>query len=202
MQQKYLIEDWSGDKKYFTIIPNYIANNSSANDQALYFQLKRLAGDTGKMCYPSINYLQKQLGVRKKAIKTSLDYLIKHEWIEALGKRQVMTAGGRQWVNAYRIKDIWRLNTEYYEGGNESTPLKKDKGVTKDTKGVTKVTKGVTVVACKEERKKNVRRMSSFKKPHYKGEEMRFSKGRWWVLPNDGGEWLEFAGKEEDITYN
>jgi hypothetical protein len=40
------------------------------------------------------------------------------------------------------------------------------------------------------------------KKPFYRGEEMRFSKGKWWVIPNDGGEWLEFAGSiKNDIDW-
>jgi len=156
MEQKYLFEDGSGDKKYFTIIPNYIANNSSANDQALYLQLKRLAGDTGKMCYPSMGYLRKHLKIGIKAVKTSFKYLIKHGWIESLGKRQVMTAGGMQWVSAYKINDIWKLNIEHYEGGNESAPL--SRGVSEVSKGVSKALKGVSVVACKEERKKNLRR--------------------------------------------
>ncbi|MDD5639279.1 MAG: replication protein [Candidatus Pacebacteria bacterium] len=39
-------------------------------------------------------------------------------------------------------------------------------------------------------------------KPFYWGEEMRFSKGKWWVIPNDGGEWLEFAGSiKKDIEW-
>jgi hypothetical protein len=43
---------------------------------------------------------------------------------------------------------------------------------------------------------------SSFKKnPTYKGLEMRFSKNKWWVLPKDGGDWLEFAGRESEIEY-
>ncbi len=38
-------------------------------------------------------------------------------------------------------------------------------------------------------------------RPYYQGQEMRFSKGKWWVLPKDGGEWLEFAGKDKDIEW-
>ena len=34
------------------------------------------------------------------------------------------------------------------------------------------------------------------------GEEMRFSKGKWWVLPKEGGEWSEFAGSiTKDIIW-
>ncbi len=47
-------------------------------------------------------------------------------------------------------------------------------------------------------RKKN----SSFKKPYFRGMEMRQTKkdGKWWVLPESGA-WLEFAGKEKDIIW-
>ena len=37
------ISDESGDKKYFTLVPNYILNHSSAIDQSLYLQMKRFA---------------------------------------------------------------------------------------------------------------------------------------------------------------
>ena len=50
--------------------------------------------------------------------------------------------------------------------------------------------------------KKERRMFSSFKKktkPFFGSEEMRFAQGRWWVIPNGGGKWLEFAGKESDI---
>jgi len=44
---------------------------------------------------------------------------------------------------------------------------------------------------------------SSFKKkkPYFRGEEMRFSKNKWWVLPNGGGQWLDFAASEKDIEW-
>lgn len=43
--------------------------------------------------------------------------------------------------------------------------------------------------------------MSSGKKPFFNGEAMRHSKGRWWVVPKDGGQWLEFAGELKDIEW-
>lgn len=45
---------------------------------------------------------------------------------------------------------------------------------------------------------------SSFKKklkPYYNGMDMRKSKGKWWAIPKNGGAWLEFVGKEEDIEW-
>ena len=38
-------------------------------------------------------------------------------------------------------------------------------------------------------------------KAFYEGQEMRFSKGKWWVIPNEGGSWLEFAGDPKHIEW-
>lgn len=38
------------------------------------------------------------------------------------------------------------------------------------------------------------------KKPFYKGERMVKSRGKWYVI-DDQGEWFEFAGKEKEITW-
>jgi hypothetical protein len=38
-------------------------------------------------------------------------------------------------------------------------------------------------------------------KPFYNGQEMRWSKEKWWVIPNDGGDWLEYADKESKIEW-
>lgn len=37
--------------------------------------------------------------------------------------------------------------------------------------------------------------------PFYRGEQMRWSDGKWWVLPKIGGEWCEFADKESEIDW-
>lgn len=39
-------------------------------------------------------------------------------------------------------------------------------------------------------------------KPYYDGNEMRKDKAnKWWVIPKEGGQWLEFAGKISEIEY-
>lgn len=141
MEQKILLEDNSGDKEFFTVVPNIILNHSSAIDQALYLQLKRLAGDGKKdYCYPSYRYLQEKLNIGVKSLRKSFKYLIEHKWIDNLGKRQVHTAGGYQWVNAYKINNIWPQNNEEYKGVLKSTPLVK--GGVKSIKGGLKSTQG------------------------------------------------------------
>jgi len=39
------------------------------------------------------------------------------------------------------------------------------------------------------------------KKPFFRGERMYKKSGKWFVIPDDGGEHLEFTGKEKDITW-
>jgi hypothetical protein len=125
MQDDLHIEDGSNDRMYFTMVPNYILNHSSAIDQALYLQMKRFAGEKngGGYCSASFRTLKKKMGVGHEVLKKSLDYLLEHKWIEHLGYRNVQTAGGVQKVGIYRVNDIWKLNTEYYQGGSESDHL-------------------------------------------------------------------------------
>lgn len=121
------IEDGSNDKAYFTMVPNIVLNHSSAIDQALYMQMKRFAGEKsgGGLCTASHRTLMEKLKIGPKALKTSLEYLISHGWIENVGARKVMTNGGPQDVQMYRVNDIWKLNVQHYKGANESVPLSK-----------------------------------------------------------------------------
>jgi len=38
-------------------------------------------------------------------------------------------------------------------------------------------------------------------KAFYDGQEMRFFKSKWWVIPLDGGKWLEYVGDIKDIEW-
>jgi len=152
------IKDNSNDKKYFTIIPNYIANHSTANDQALYFQMKRLVGDEEGICSASEKYFKDKLGIGSKALKKSLKYLLDHEWIEYAGVREIKTKGGPQKIKTYIVKDIWKKNIEYFEKGvSERRPLSKSKGVSeRKQRGVQKESKGVAFKQQRRTIKKNI----------------------------------------------
>jgi hypothetical protein len=121
MERKIHFQDNSGDKRYFTIIPNYIANHSTANDQALYFQMKRYAGESGE-CFASKAKLMKQLGIGRKALNKSIQYLKDHKWIALVGIKAIMTKGGIQNIDVYSINDIWSMNNNFYDGGAKRTP--------------------------------------------------------------------------------
>ena len=105
MKERLKIKDESGDKKYFTILPNYIANHSTANDQALYFQMKRYAGESGE-CFATQETLTEKLGIGIKAYNKSLNYLIKKGWVEFVG----LTGGKTRPIKTYKINNILKLN--------------------------------------------------------------------------------------------
>jgi len=121
------IEDGSNDRKYFSLVPHYILNHSSAIDQALYMQMKRYAGENPDgVCWASKTTLRKRLKVGVKAVNKSIQYLIDHKWISNKGKREVITKGGKQEVEVYAINDIWKVNIDFYESSQgipESAPL-------------------------------------------------------------------------------
>jgi len=119
-KEKIQIKDESNDKKYFTIIPNYVLNHSTHWDREVYIQMKKIAGENGT-CYISKTKLTKQTGISKRKLDKSIDYLINNKWITFIGKKQIETKGGVQFVNEYKVNDIWKLNIDYYEGGARKT---------------------------------------------------------------------------------
>lgn len=114
MQDTIHIEDKSGDKGCFTIIPNLILDNSTGEEQALYLQMKRLAGDKGK-CFATIKTLEKKLRWKDSKISETIKKLLDKKWITKSGT----VPGKTHPINAYQITNIWDLN-------NKSYPKKKD----------------------------------------------------------------------------
>ena len=135
------LKDESGDRKYFTQIPNMIVNHSTAYEQSLYLIMKRFAGEYGT-CYVSQNQLAKKMGVNRKSVKATIDKLLKRKWIVEI--EPVIVKGGS--VRQFRIADLWQLNMKEYEvrlkrTGSEvrllypEVRLKRTQGATKtDTK--------------------------------------------------------------------
>lgn len=106
----YKVKDGSHDRKYFTIIPNYILNHSPATAQALYLQMKRVAGEDG-VCFITQKNLCKRLGIGKVSLRKTLDYLLKHKWIDFIGSTPSKTRP----IDTYKINDIWKLNVNFYD---------------------------------------------------------------------------------------
>lgn len=118
--EKVILTDDSGDKKYFTQIPNMIVNHSTAYEQSLYLIMKRVAGEFGS-CYVSLNFLRKKMGVAKRTVNQTIETLLKREWIEEIDKKKVQ--GG--YVRQFKIIDLWELNLCQYKSGTQMTTSNK-----------------------------------------------------------------------------
>ncbi len=120
------IQDESNDKRYFTILPNYIANHSTGIDQALYFQMKRYAGesDNGR-CFATEKTLMKKLGIGKKSFDKSLQYLLDHKWVSFTG----LTPNKTRPIKTYQVNDIWKMNNDFYDkiSSKRNISFKRDK---------------------------------------------------------------------------
>jgi hypothetical protein len=104
------IEDKSGDRDFFTIVPNFVINHSTAIDRALYIEMKRFAGESGR-CFATEKTMMKRLGIGKKAYNKALEYNLKRGWISFLG----LTGGTTRPIKTYAVNDIWQQNSEYYK---------------------------------------------------------------------------------------
>mgnify|MGYP001600622752 FL=1 len=116
MQNKFKVLDDSGDRRYFTIIPNYIVNHSTPYEQAIYLYMKRVAGETGT-CWTSNQEIGKKLQCSRNTISKYRNKLIKRGWIEIVGSKKVGTT--KQTVPEYKIIDLWELNNNFYTNKNK-----------------------------------------------------------------------------------
>jgi DNA-binding Lrp family transcriptional regulator len=114
MKNNNLITDGSGDRKYFTQIPNMIVNHSTAYEQSLYLIMKRVAGENGS-CYISLNALAKKMGIDKRTVSKTITKLLKRKWIMEI--EPIKIKGGN--VRQFKIVDLWPLNIKEYESGGK-----------------------------------------------------------------------------------
>jgi DNA-binding transcriptional regulator YhcF (GntR family) len=101
-------------KKYFTIVPNYVIEHSSAYELAVYTYIKRVAGEDGT-CWESANNIGRKLNADPKTIRKYLKILLKKNLIEKVGVK-----GKTKPSAEYKIVKIWELNSAHYQ--------EKDKG--------------------------------------------------------------------------
>jgi hypothetical protein len=124
MSKTIKVIDDSGDKKYFTIIPNFIRNHSSAIEKGLYLDMKGAAGEDG-LCFMTEETLCKRNGIGEKQLHKSLKYLIDHKWIEFVGT----TPGKTRPIKTYKILNIWKQNVGFYD----DKKIPSESGVSQDT---------------------------------------------------------------------
>lgn len=144
--------DKSGDRKYFTQIPNMIVNHSTAYEQSLYLVMKRLAGEEGA-CFASLNFLSEKMGVHKTTVSKTITKLLNRKWVKEIEKLKVRGGYVRQFI----IVDLWAINIKEYESGanvtsNRSGALVDGSGANIDGGGAQSDTKKSNKKIYKEEK--------------------------------------------------
>jgi len=109
-EPRFNIKDESQDRKYFSIVPNYIVNHSTLEERGFYLTLKRIAGEHGKVFYSS-RELSKQCGVSKDTIYRLLKSLVVRGWIKKAGAIPAKTKPRM----TYAIVDLWQKNNDFYQ---------------------------------------------------------------------------------------
>lgn len=109
MSDTFQIIDESSDRKYFSMIPNFIVNHSTLEERGFYLTLKRIAGENGEVTMTARN-LADACGVSKDKVYRLYKKLLKRGWIKE-GRKIEANTKPRQ---SYVIVDLWELNMKYY----------------------------------------------------------------------------------------
>jgi hypothetical protein len=160
----------------------------SATAQNLYFHLGMESDDDGFVPYTKIS----------KMLGTSLD-----DMAQLLGREFLLQFPH----GVYVIRD-WRINNEirkdryqptfYQEEMNQlSVNDKKQYFIAQKSLVLPNATQKAPQVRLGKVN--NINKIN--KKPSYKGENMIFRNNKWWVIPNEGGQWLEFGGRDNEIEW-
>lgn len=113
-KDSFEVSDDSDDKKYFTMIPNYIVNHSTVYEQAIYLYMKRKAGENGT-CWVSAKTIAEKLGCSRNAVFKYREKLVERGWIQRIGQR-----GTTKPTDEFKIVDLWALNMEFYSKKDSS----------------------------------------------------------------------------------
>ena len=181
------IRDTRNGEWYWVNTAVNACNHISHSDKSVYGALASFSGF--KEIRPSFKIIAKRSATSLRQAKLSIKKLIKVGYIE------IVRGGGRGNANVYNL-------TKCPKGCKNCTV---SKGCNKSKETVQELHLNGAKSAPHIDKDRYIRKKefsSSFKKkPTYQGQDMRSSKGKWWVLPKDGGEWLEFALKEKDIEW-
>lgn len=108
-QPKFNIKDESQERKYFSIVPNYIVNHSTLEERGFYLTLKRIAGEYGTVRY-SARDLGKMCGISDDTVYRLLESLKARGWIKEAGTIPT----GHKPRRTYSIVDLWKKNIDFY----------------------------------------------------------------------------------------
>jgi hypothetical protein len=163
--------------------------------QLLYFHLAMRADDEGFVGNPK--KVIKMIGSNEDDFKV----LVAKRFLLTFKSGVVVI---KHWLIHNTIR-MDRFNPTNYEEEKSTLFIKKNKSYTDNPiNGLPVGNQVATQVKLSKVKLSKERELFSFNKkpkPYFRGEEMRLKGKKWFVIPKDGGPWLEFAGKESEIEW-
>ncbi len=106
------IIDDSGDRKYFTIIQNFIFD-LPLNVYAfrVYAHIKRVTGDKG-VCWQSVRTIAERCNMSPSSVTRAIRDLSRFDLIDV---KRVISDGDKYQHTEIRIRNLWAHNIEYFE---------------------------------------------------------------------------------------
>lgn len=106
---EFKLTDKAGDKKFFTIVPNFVIDNAlSVYELSLYLFMKKVCGESGS-CWMTPGNIAKRLGIAPGSVRKFQKALLERGWIKKIG-----IVGKTKPTIEYAIVDLWQLNAKYY----------------------------------------------------------------------------------------
>ena len=143
--------------------------------------------------WPSIRKICEELSISRNSVIEAVKKL--EFWNIVKKKRIGKTANNRYWLihkkNWKRVSEVHLKDFSEVCGGDFSSLCGKLHQF------ATRTSNSKELNSKETHRKES----TSKKKPYYDDLEVREAQGKTWVIPKDGGQWLEFAGEKEDIIY-
>lgn len=202
-QQLFKVRD-RRNKGWFYLDNEYlngIGKHLGPTGISVYVSLCRHADDEQK-CFPSQDLIAKEIGSSSRNVRR---YLRKLQELNIIQLKKTRKSGGQWLNNTYYLLDksewIYPEDTlSHGEPGDKNDTAIGQKRHHHRTPCPIKDTNNNNT-----NKKKNQNSSFKKKKPFFEAEEglleMRWAYNKWWCIPNGGGEWLEFTGKEEDIIW-
>lgn len=186
--------------EHFTQIPNRIiealakTNFCAYESRYVFFLLRKTLGFHKEYDRIANSQFSKFTGIPRPHICRTERELLSRKIIIRENKRVGLNPNLPEWIKLPK-KAITQQGKEIAQEGNEKLPIQV---ATKETKE-NKQKKADFSFQEKIDAYKHGERWGE--KPYYRGEEMRWSENKWWVIPEDGGSWLEFADDDSKIEW-
>lgn len=103
--------DHSGDRKYFTQIPNLIIDFPlSPYAFRVYVHIKRVTGEDG-ICWQTTRTIADRCNISRNSVNRAIKELVSNRFIEVI---KVPGKHGEFSHNEMTIRDIWKNNVDFY----------------------------------------------------------------------------------------